>query len=294
MSAMAAADEPTAGSIFAVSVRPDKIAVITIDDKSATLNTITEQFGVELFATVDRVMSDDSVGGAVVRSGKSDFVVGANIDMLQGIQFAADAERLSRALARGLGQFQSMKKPIVAAVHGQALGGGFEVALACSAIVLSDDKKTQVGLPEVQLGLIPAANGLLRVAERAGLQVALDLGLTGKNTRAQKALKLGLCDEVCPPSILLEVAATLAKDLATGSKTRAKRGGGAFKLDGTHLQALALENNPIGRALLFRKARETTRKKTHGQYPATERILELLECYGGKGFAAAADLEAKT
>jgi 3-hydroxyacyl-CoA dehydrogenase/enoyl-CoA hydratase/3-hydroxybutyryl-CoA epimerase len=293
MSATETVGEKVEGSIFEVSVRPDKVAVITIDDKSAALNTITERFGVELLATVERVMTDAAVVGVVIRSGKNDFVVGANIDMLKAIRFAADAEKLARKFAAGLGQFQSMKKPIVAAVHGQALGGGFEVALACSAIVLSDDKKTQVGLPEVQLGLIPAANGLLRVVERAGLQVALDLGLTGKNTRAAKALKLGLCEEVCPPSLLVDVAATVAKDLATGSKSHT-RGSGGFKLDGPHLQALALENNPLGRAILFKKAREATRKKTHGQYPATERILDLLECYGGRGFVAAADLEARS
>src|SRR6185437_5091106 len=107
---------------------------------------------------------------------------------------AADAERLSRELAKGLARIRLMRKPVIAAIHGQALGGGFELALACHAIVATDDKKTQLGLPEVQLGLIPGANGLLRIAERSGLQTALDLGLTGKNTRAAKAKKLGLID----------------------------------------------------------------------------------------------------
>jgi 3-hydroxyacyl-CoA dehydrogenase/enoyl-CoA hydratase/3-hydroxybutyryl-CoA epimerase len=294
MSAAQTTGESGASSIFEVHVRPDKIAVITIDDTKEALNTITERFGAELLVALERVESDEGVVGAVLRSGKNDFVVGANIDMLKSLKFAADAEHMSRELAKGLGWFQSMKKPIVAAVRGQALGGGFELALACRAIVLSDDKKTQVGLPEVQLGLMPGANGLLRVAKRAGLQVALDLGLTGKNTRSQKALKLGLCEEVCPPSMLVDVAATLAKDLASDSKALAKRRAGGFNLDGAHLQVLALENNPLGRALLFKKARDATRKKTHGQYPATERILDVLECYGSKGFAAAAELEAKS
>jgi 3-hydroxyacyl-CoA dehydrogenase/enoyl-CoA hydratase/3-hydroxybutyryl-CoA epimerase len=294
MSAAETTAEPVAGSIFEVSVRPDKVAVITIDDKGGPVNTITPRFGAELGAAIDRVESDASVVGAVIRSGKSDFVVGANIDMLQSIQFAKDGERMSRALAQALERLRTMSKPTVAAVHGQALGGGFELALGCRAIVLSDDKKTQVGLPEVQLGLLPGGNGLLRVAKRAGLQIALDLGLTGKNTRAQKALKIGLCEEVCPPSMLVDVAAKRARFLATDTKAPAKREARVFKLDGAHLQALALEDNPIGRALLFRKAREATRKKTHGQYPATERILDVLECYGSKGFAAAAELEAKS
>jgi 3-hydroxyacyl-CoA dehydrogenase / enoyl-CoA hydratase / 3-hydroxybutyryl-CoA epimerase len=283
----------TQGSIFEIGIRPDKVAVITINDKNEALNTITERFGAELLLAIERIESDESIVGGVLRSGKNDFVVGANIDMLEAIKFAGDAEQMSRELADGLGRLSSTKKPIVAAVHGQALGGGFELALACKAVVLSDDKKTQVGLPEVQLGLMPGANGLLRVAKRAGLQVALDLGLTGKNTRPQKAMKLGLCEEVCPPSMLVDVAAKLVKELVTDAEAVAKRHAG-FKLDAAHLQTLALENNPVGRAVLFKKAREATRKKTHGQYPATERILDVLECYGGKGFAAAAKLEAKS
>jgi 3-hydroxyacyl-CoA dehydrogenase/enoyl-CoA hydratase/3-hydroxybutyryl-CoA epimerase len=267
----------------------DGVAVITIDDTQAPLNTITARFGADLASALARVESDGSIVAAVLRSGKKDFVVGANIDMLKSIKVAAEAERMAGELARELGRLRGSKKPVVAAVHGQALGGGFELALACHALVMSDDKKTAVGLPEVQLGLLPGANGLLRVAERAGLQVALDLGLTGKNTRAAKARKLGLADEVCPAPLLLEVASRLAKDLADGKPLPGKPAG---KLD-AKLSTFALEDNPLGRRLLFKKARQDTRKKTHGHYPATERILDVLERYGSHGFQAAAELEAK-
>jgi len=277
--------------IITVSVRPDGVAVVTIEDKKAPLNTITAELGEELVTAIARVENDASIVAAVLASGKPDsFVVGANIDMLKSIHFAKDAERMSRELASGLGRLRTLSKPFVAAVNGQALGGGFELALACKAIVLSDDKKTAVGLPEVQLGLLPGANGLLRVAERAGLQVALDLGLTGKNVRPAKAKKLGLCEEVCAPAVLVEAAARIARDLASGKPAPHKPG---FALDAAHLQTLALESSPVGRALLFKKARQETRKKTHGHYPATERILDVLERYGSKGFAAAAELEAK-
>jgi 3-hydroxyacyl-CoA dehydrogenase/enoyl-CoA hydratase/3-hydroxybutyryl-CoA epimerase len=283
----AASDSP----IVEVSVRPDGVAVVTIDDKKAPLNTITLQLGAELAAAIGRVESDASIVGAVLASGKPDsFVVGANIDMLKTIQFAGDAERMSRELAAGLGRLRTIPKPFVAAVNGQALGGGFELALACRAIVLSDDKKTAVGLPEVQLGLLPGANGLLRIAERAGLQVALDLGLTGKNVRPGKAKKLGLCEEVSAPAVLVEAAARIVRDLASGKKTALHKPG--FALDAAHLQTLALESTPMGRSILFKKARQETRKKTHGHYPATERILDVLERYGSRGFAAAAELEA--
>jgi 3-hydroxyacyl-CoA dehydrogenase/enoyl-CoA hydratase/3-hydroxybutyryl-CoA epimerase len=284
------------GPIVRVEPRPDGVALIVLDDPNETLNTITRRFGEELVAALDRVEGDDAIVGAVLWSGKKDsFVVGANIDMIRAITLAADAERMSKELAQRIALITTKsKKPIVAAVHGQALGGGFELALGCHALVVSDDKKTVLGLPEVQLGLLPAANGMLRIAERAGLQVALDLSLTGKNTRPAKAKRMNLADEVCPPSVLLDVAVKKVLELA---KDPAKLRAGhrrPFKLDAAHLTQLALEKNPAGRKLLFKKAREATRKKTHGHYPATERIIDVLERFGDKGFGPAAELEAKS
>jgi 3-hydroxyacyl-CoA dehydrogenase/enoyl-CoA hydratase/3-hydroxybutyryl-CoA epimerase len=283
------------GPIVRVEVRPDGVALIVLDDPNETLNTITVRFGEELVSALDRVERDDAIQGAVLWSGKkSSFVVGANLDMIRAFTLAADAERMSKELAQRIAKITSgSKKPIVAAVHGQALGGGFELALGCHAIVASDDPKTVLGLPEVQLGLLPAANGMLRIAERAGLQVALDLSLTGKNTRPAKARRMNLVDEVCPPSVLLEVAVSKVKELAGHPEKLGRGHARPFKLDAAHLTQLALEKNPAGRKLLFKKAREATRKKTRGHYPATERILEVIERFGDKGFAAAAELEAK-
>jgi 3-hydroxyacyl-CoA dehydrogenase/enoyl-CoA hydratase/3-hydroxybutyryl-CoA epimerase len=275
--------------IVKLEVRPDKVAVLTIDDPGATLNTLTPAFGVQLASVLERVRSDAGIVAVVLVSGKRDsFIVGANIELLTKIKFAGDAERMSREVSRGLAELGSLGKPVVAAVHGPALGGGFELALACTAIVASDDAKTTLGLPEVQLGVLPGANGLLRVAERAGLRVALDLGLTGKGVKAEKALRLGLVDEVCPHAVLVEVAAARATSLVGKPPVRS-RGAGRPRLE-----RLALEQNPLGRRLLFRKAREETRKKTRGHYPAPERILGVLERYGAKGLRAAAELEVKS
>ena len=285
--------------LVTIEVRLDGVAIVTMNDTSAPLNTITPAFGEQLLAALDRVEADASAKAAVLVSGKPDsFVVGANVEVLRTIKFAEDAERMSKELAIGLVRLAKGSKPFVAAVHGAALGGGFELALACHAIVVTDDKKTVLGLPEVQLGLIPAANGLLRVAERAGLQVALDLGLTGKNLRPAKARALGLVDEVCAPAILVDVASALALSLAArgSSKTKSKPRGALAWMQGIDLglrRGFALESNPLGRKVLFRKAREETRKKSQGNYPATERIIDVLERFGSKGFASAAELEAK-
>ncbi len=276
-------------AIVTFTVREDRVAVLTIDDTEETLNTIGPRFGEDLTTTLADLAADTNVVGIVVRSGKKDsFVVGANIEFLSGIRVAHDAEKLASELAKRLSALR-IGKPIVAAVHGAALGGGFELALAARAIVVSDDKKTVLGLPEVKLGLLPAANGMLRVAERAGLACALDLALTGKNLRPAKAKKLGLVDEVCPEAVLVEVAAELAKKLSR-SKILPKK---ETRYDLASLTRLLLEENTLGKKVLFAKAREATRKKTRGHYPATERILDVLELYGKKGFSAAATLEAK-
>jgi len=275
-------------NVIEMVVRGDGIAVLTINDPREPVNTVTRDLGEQLIEHVERIANDPAIKGAVIASAKKDFVVGANIHLLQGVKLATDAETMAKTIAGGLVRLAALSKPFVAAVHGAALGGGFEIALACHAIVASDDPSTGVGLPEVMLGLIPAANGMLRACDRAGLQVALDLALTGKRVRAKKALKLGLIDEVCPAPVLLEVACARALHLAQ-HPTKPKRK--------TDLKTAALEDNAVGRSLVFKKARQATRKKSLGHYPATERILDVLERYGNrsaKGFAAAAALEAKS
>src|SRR5262249_53869637 len=149
------------------------------------------------------IAADPAVRAAVLISGKRDgFIAGADIEMLKAARTAADAEALCRTGHAALARLAALEKPVVAAVHGAALGGGFEVALACHGRVLSDDRKTVLAFPEVQLGLLPGANGLQRLARMAGLQVALDHGLTGKSIRPSKARSLGLADDVVPAPIL--------------------------------------------------------------------------------------------
>jgi 3-hydroxyacyl-CoA dehydrogenase/enoyl-CoA hydratase/3-hydroxybutyryl-CoA epimerase len=291
-----------ATKVIDLAVRGDGIAVLTVNDPREPVNTVTRELGAELTEHVERIEKDDAIKGAVIVSAKKDFVVGANIDLLKAVRLASDAEAMSRTVAQLLARIASSKKPYVAAVHGAALGGGFELALACHATVASDDPSTGVGLPEVQLGLLPAANGMMRVVERAGVQVALDLALTGRRVRAVKAKKMGLVDEVCPAPLLVGVACARATALAGAAARPGAKGARSDKGESRltrHLKtndfaAAALEDNPLGRAILFKKVREETRKKTHGHYPAAERIIDVLERHGRKGFAAAAALEAKS
>jgi 3-hydroxyacyl-CoA dehydrogenase/enoyl-CoA hydratase/3-hydroxybutyryl-CoA epimerase len=280
-------------SALSIRVRPDGVAVVTYDVPGAPVNTLRASFAADFERVFAEVARDPAIKAAVLVSGKRDgFIAGADLEMLKAARTAAEAEALCRTGHAAMAALAALAKPVVAAVHGAALGGGFEVALACHGRVLSDDRKTVLGFPEVQLGLLPGANGLQRLAAKVGLQVALDHGLTGKNLRAAKARTLGVADEVVPASILVDAAAALALKLAAKGAPFDRRPARKEGLS-TAITALALEKNPLGRRLLFRQARAELRKKTGGHYPAPERIVDVLQCFAEKGFDASREVEAK-
>jgi 3-hydroxyacyl-CoA dehydrogenase/enoyl-CoA hydratase/3-hydroxybutyryl-CoA epimerase len=269
-----------------LEVRRDGVAVLALDATLEAHHTITPAFGAQLAAAIDRIEQDASIAAAVlVTAHLGASIAGGELATLKGIKFATDAERLAGEAASGLLRIERLRKPVVAALHGPTFGGPFELALACHAIVASDDVSTQLGLPDVRFGLIAPANGLLRVAHRSGLRVAMNLALTGKGVRAEQARSLRLVDEVCPRAILLEVAARRAKALV-GRVPR-------IHDERVDVATLALEKNALGRALLLKKARERERARAGPHYPAPQRIIDLLERYASKGFDAAAELEAK-
>jgi 3-hydroxyacyl-CoA dehydrogenase / enoyl-CoA hydratase / 3-hydroxybutyryl-CoA epimerase len=287
-------DSGAAPSALSLTVRPDGVAVVTYDVVGAPVNTLNASFAADFERVFGQVASDPKIKAAILVSGKADtWIVGADIEMLQTLHTAGEAEAMVRSGHRAILKIVDSPKPVVAAVHGAALGGGFEVALACHGRIASDDKKTVFALPEVQLGLLPGMNGLQRLAEKVGLQVALDHGLTGKNLRASRAKSLGVVDDVVPAPILVEVAAAFALSLAEKGEPFTKRAPKKGASVQESLTRIALEQNPIGRRLLFRKAREELAKKTGGHYPAPERIVEVLQTWAEKGFAASKDVEAK-
>ncbi|WP_437590131.1 fatty acid oxidation complex subunit alpha FadJ [Sorangium sp. So ce1000] len=288
------APAPSARSPLSLEVRPDGVAVVTYDVPGEAVNTLKPTFAADLDRIAGQIASNPLIKAAILVSGKADtWIAGADIEMLKSVTTAAQAEAMCRAGHEAILRIVRSPKPIVAAIHGAALGGGLEVALACQARVLSDDRKTVLGLPEVQLGLLPGINGLQRLAERAGLQAALDHGLTGKNMRPSKARQLGVADDVVPASILRETAAALALKLAAAGPPFRPARARAPKLDAAALTQAALERNPIGRALLFQQAERQTRKKTGGHYPAPERIIDVLRTYAEKGFEASKEVEAR-
>jgi len=250
--------------------------------------------GSELTELLRALERDASVRAIVVTGKKDGFIAGADIEMLKRARSAAEAEALSRGAQAGFDALERLSKPVVAAIHGACLGGGLELALACRWRVATDDRRTQLGLPEVQLGLIPGAGGTQRLPRLVGISTALDLILSGRSLRGRRALHAGLVDEVVPAAILLDVARRRARELAAGTLRRAAPGarrGLAGKVGA--LQQAALERNPVGRRLLFREARRKLLARTGGHYPAPERALEAVRCGVEEGMEAGLAREAR-
>ncbi|MGZ3460888.1 MAG: enoyl-CoA hydratase-related protein, partial [Archangium sp.] len=208
----------------------DGVALLVFDLPGEPVNTLSPETG-EVFASLlSRAEKDPAVKSVVFLSGKKDsFVAGAKIDFLQTLPSAAEATATSRQGQEGFDRLDAFPKPVVAAIHGACLGGGLEWALACDYRVATDSPKTTLGLPEVQLGLIPGAGGTQRLPALLGVQAALDLILTGKNVKPSKAKKLGLVDEVVPVSILRQVAMRRARELAEGMLKVERPHGQGFK-----------------------------------------------------------------
>jgi 3-hydroxyacyl-CoA dehydrogenase/enoyl-CoA hydratase/3-hydroxybutyryl-CoA epimerase len=263
------------------------VLVVTIDQPGVAVNTLGPSLVGEFEGVFLRVDEDSLIKGVVLISGKPDgFVAGADVDQFRGIRTATDAEAISRMGQELLNRLEKLRTPVVAAIHGACLGGGLETALACRYRICTDHPKTSLALPEVQLGLIPGMGGTQRLPRQVGLQAALDMILTGRSVRARKALQMGLVDEMVHPAILRELAIDRALGLAAGSRkpTRPSNRGAT---------SLLLEHNPVGRGVVFRKARESVLEKTHGHYPAPLAAIEAVHAGYTRGFSSGLQEEAR-
>ncbi|QBL09573.1 fatty acid oxidation complex subunit alpha FadJ [Rheinheimera sp. D18] len=268
---------------FSLQVRDDQIGVITMDVAGESMNVLKAAFADEITNLLAEIKTNTKLKGLVFISGKPDsFIAGADISMLDGCKTAIEAETIGRMGQQMFDQLEQLNIPLVAAIHGPCLGGGLELAMACHSRVASSDNKTVLGLPEVQLGLLPGSGGTQRLPRLVGLQKALDMILTGKQLRATQAKKAGLVDDVVPVSILLDVAVKLA---LKGKVTR--------ELPKLNLLGKLLERTSIGRNIIFSQARKQTLSKTQGNYPAPLKILEVVKAGVDNGIKAGLAAEAK-
>jgi 3-hydroxyacyl-CoA dehydrogenase/enoyl-CoA hydratase/3-hydroxybutyryl-CoA epimerase len=180
----------------------DGIVVLTLDDPNQSANTMNEAYLASMAATLDRLEAEkDSITGVVITSAKKTFFAGGDLhDLIKATR--ADAPQVAqgvREIKRQLRRLETLGTPVVAAINGAALGGGLEICLACHHRIAVDDSKVVMGFPEVQLGLLPGAGGVVRTVRMLGIADALlNLLLQGQRHRPAKAMELKILDEVVP------------------------------------------------------------------------------------------------
>jgi len=178
----------------------DGVVVLTLDDPSASANTMNAAYAESLAATLDRLEAEkDAIKGVVITSAKKTFFAGANLNDLRlaGPEQAEELAQAVRANKAMLRRLETFGKPVVAALNGTALGGGLEIALATHHRIAVDDDKIQFGFPEVQLGLLPGAGGVVRTVRMIGIvQALMGLLMQGQRLKPSKAVELGIVNEL--------------------------------------------------------------------------------------------------
>ncbi len=271
-----------------VDIDGDGIALVTIDLPGQSMNVWNEDLMTDFAAFVDDFCKNDAIKGAVITSGKaSGFLAGADLRMLgkggpggkvpvtKKEQFEAvfNLNRMLRKLetsghpAKALMNGEAHAKPVAAAVNGLALGGGLELVLASHYRIVADDPKVQLGVPEVQVGLLPGGGGTQRLPRLGGLQAAAMLATQGKPIDPQSALGQGFIQEVAPRDELVSKAKAWVKANPKVTQPWDKKGfkypGGAGAMDPRAVQ-------------FFIAANAMAQRETQHNYPAVQYILSCL------------------
>jgi 3-hydroxyacyl-CoA dehydrogenase / enoyl-CoA hydratase / 3-hydroxybutyryl-CoA epimerase len=202
----------------------DGVLVATIDMPERSMNVFSAGLMDSLEGLLQEVGSRSDIRAVILRSGKPAFLAGADLEMVRKytesarVDSPAELHKLCGRLGRLFRRLETNGKPFVAALHGLALGGGLELALACHECVAAED--AQVGLPEIKLGLLPGAGGTQRLPRLIGQKPALEMMLRGEPVSAARAHELGIIDVVVPADALLEEARRRATALV-GREARA-------------------------------------------------------------------------
>lgn len=249
------------------------IATAWIDQPGKKVNLLSPKMLDEIERVLDEVSAHPELKVLIFASRKPDnFIAGADLTSV-----VANGFDLAAATAfghRGRNLFQrlaEMNVTTIAAIHGSCLGGGLELSLACDYRLATNDPKTKIGLPEVQLGILPAWGGVSRLPRMISLPDALDMMLTGKQLKARKAKSVGLVHMTPPPELLMDTARKLAADALAGHAEYADKKKKASLMD------KALNQLPMGQSIVFKQARKNVLEKSKGFYPSPLKILETVQ-----------------
>src|ERR1700722_5782098 len=205
---------------FKIDIDGDGIALVSWDAPDRSMNVITLKVIEELAAIVEQLAGDAAVKGVVITSAKDAFCGGADITLLESLgrtfatyirekgaeQAATQLYEESRKLSLIYRRLETCGKPWVAAINGTAVGGGFELCLACHYRVAAQNPKTRLGLPEIKIGLFPGAGGTTRISRMLQPADALQFLLKGVQLRVERARAMKLVDAVVPQGDLIKTA----------------------------------------------------------------------------------------
>ncbi len=267
--------------------RPERgIAHLVFDDPERKVNVFDERAMSDLETALDELEHDKDLVGVIVRGKPGSFIAGADVN---GIAAVTDPAQVKQLVSRGQSAFarlSGLRGPTVAAIDGVCLGGGLEIALACDSRVASEEPHTQLGVPEVMLGIVPAWGGTTRLPRLVGLSAALDLVLTGRTLDARRAVKIGLVARAVPQAWLLEQARRRLDEIS--GRPRAAR---ADVYRPKSLAARLIDTTPPGQRIAFQQARKSVLERTGGNYPAPLAALEVMRGGLGKPFPQGLALE---
>ncbi|MCG8493126.1 MAG: 3-hydroxyacyl-CoA dehydrogenase NAD-binding domain-containing protein [Sneathiellales bacterium] len=249
------------------SVGDDGVAVIEWDMPGRSMNVLNNDSIPAFAEAIKKAAEDDAVKGAVITSGKPDFIAGADLEMLQGWNGAEEMFENGMELQMMFRSIETSGKPFVAAINGTALGGGLEICLACHRRIAADNPKARIGLPEVKVGLLPGGGGTQRLPRMIGIQAALPLLLEGTHLNPAKAFKIGVVDEVVPADQLLDAARKWVADAGAEDAVQPWDRKGFRIPGGAPMSPNGMMTFTAGNAML--------REKTSGNFPAA---LNIMSC----------------
>lgn len=262
----------------------DDVMVFKLDNPNGKVNVLNKQLMEEVLEHMHKFPSSSAKAAVIMSSKTGSFVAGADISMISDTKTVAETEALAKNGQDIFDQIERSQKPFVAAIMGDALGGGLELALACHYRIAVDSPKTGFALPEVMLGLLPGAGGTQRLPKLIDIPTALTMILTAKKLRANQAKKAGLVDLLVKPlgpGLNDPDLATLLKLEDVAIQTAAQLADGKLKVNRKRplverLTRKAIMSVTPVRDMVFNKAKGQVMKMTNGLYPAPLKILEVI------------------
>src|SRR5262245_54685130 len=254
-----------------LETRRDGLAFLIFDRPHDKVNLLTAPVVAVLEILIDQAAHDKNVRGLVLMSAKpASFIAGADVNEIRSLRSIQEAEQASRKGQRLFDAIEALPFPVVAAINGTCLGGGTELSLACHFRIVADDRRVEIGLPEVRLGIIPGWGGTQRLPRLVGIGPGLDMILTGRSASARRAVKIGLADDMAPPETLLEAAEKMVLDAAEGRRRPRRR----------LANSLVSRVNPVFQARVALAAliarRNLKARVNEAHYPAPYRALEAV------------------